>query len=112
MTEHGSEAVSGRSIYPPQPRSEDLGRQIATGVVGHTPRGSATSQREERNPGAALLRLARRLGVSPEQLVQNIAADTLRRTRYPVREQPQPDGTTRYEHDLGIVEGRRASVRP
>jgi hypothetical protein len=111
MTEHGTDQERGRSIYPPVPRSEDLGRQIATGVVAALPRGSRTGPQERKSPGAALVRLASRLGVSVEKLVANIPSDTVRRTRYPVREQPQPDGTTLYEHDLGIVEGRNASVR-
>ena len=111
MTEHGMDQERGHSIYPPVPRSEDLAKQIETGAAALLPRGSRTGSRAGKIPGAALVRLARRLGVSPEKLIEGISDDTVRRTRYPVREIPQPDGTTLYEHDLGIVEGRNASVR-
>jgi len=52
-----------------------------------------------------LLRLARRLGRSPEELARRIPPDTIRRLKYPYIEQPQPDGTTVFKHDLGIEEG-------
>lgn len=112
MTDHGTDQARGHSIYPPTPRSEDLARPIETGMVAAQPRVSGTPKSVVKSPGAALVRVAKRLGVSTEQLVGSIPDDTLRRTRYPVREIPLPDGSVQYEHDLGIVEGRNASIRP
>jgi hypothetical protein len=56
-----------------------------------------------------LLRLARRLGRSPEELASHYPPDTLRRLKYPVLERPGPAGSTVYEHDLGISEGVRST---
>jgi hypothetical protein len=52
----------------------------------------------------SLQRLAQRLDKSPEELARTIPKDTLRRLKYPVLELPQPDGSIRYKHDLGISE--------
>lgn len=106
----GSDQVRGHYRSPPGTKVVVPGRQIATGAVAHGATASATGQTAA--PGPALVRLADRLRVRVEDLVRDIPEDTLRRTRYPVKEQPQPDGTTAYEHDLGIVEGRISSVRP
>jgi hypothetical protein len=51
---------------------------------------------------AALQRLARRLGRTPEELARTIPADTMRRLKYPVLEFDEGEGKIRYEHDLGI----------
>lgn len=58
---------------------------------------------------AAVQRLARQVGVSSEDLADRISDDTIRRTKYPVREQQLPDGTTLFENPSGIIEGRRAA---
>ena len=60
---------------------------------------------------AVLLRIAPKLGKTAEELARKISADTLRRLKYPVKEIAQPDGTTRYEHDLGITDGRLDQTR-
>jgi len=60
---------------------------------------------------APLLRIARRLGKSPEELARTIPPDTIRRLKYPVREYAEPGGKTRYEHDIGIDE-RAIDTRP
>jgi len=52
---------------------------------------------------APLVRLARRLDRSPEELARRIPKDTIRRLKYPVLEYPgDVPGSTRFEHDLGI----------
>ena len=112
MTEHGSAPVSGRYSSPPGTRVVGRERQQQTGRAALTPGASRTATPEDRSPGAALVRVADRLRVPIERLIDTIPPDTLRRTRYPVREIPQADGTTLFEHDLGIVEGRRSSVKP
>ena len=61
---------------------------------------------------APVLRLARRLGRNPEELARRIPPDTLRRLKYPVMERPgEVPGTTVFEHDLGIEDGRRSTQR-
>ncbi len=56
-------------------------------------------------------RLARDLGKDPEELAQQIDPDTLRRTKYAVLRVDNPDGTTTFKHDPGIVEGRKSTHR-
>lgn len=111
MTAHGTDQDSAPSTSPRANSSGGRARQIASGLVASLPGAAPTAAREVKSPGAALVRVASRLGVPVEKLIEEIPADTVRRTRYPVREIPQRDGTTLYEHDLGIVEGRRASVK-
>lgn len=110
MTESGTDQARGHYRSPPGTKLAVPERQIATGAVAHGATVSPTDRTV--SPGPALVRVADRLHVPVEEFTRNIPSDTLRRTRYPVKEQPQPDGSTLYEHDLGIVEGRAASVRP
>lgn len=49
--------------------------------------------------------LARRSGLDPEALAERIPTDTLRRLKFPMHVHVNEDGTRRFEHDLGIVEG-------
>jgi hypothetical protein len=65
-----------------------------------------------REVSGVILRLARRLGVDPDELTQKIPPDTLRRLKYPLLEQETEEGTRTFTHDPGIVEGRRAEIRP
>lgn len=58
---------------------------------------------------AQILRLADRLGRDAETLAKKMPADTVRRTKYPVIEIVNPDGTRSYKHDPGIEEGRIAA---
>lgn len=57
-------------------------------------------------------RLARALGKDPEELAKQIDPDTIRRTKFPVIEERLEDGKIVFKHDPGIIEARRASVRP
>lgn len=59
-----------------------------------------------RNVSAQLMRLAQRLGRDPDELAKKIPADTVRRTKYPVIEVVNDDGTRSFKHDIGIHEGR------
>ena len=64
-------------------------------------------QEPKRKTSAQVQRLERRLGRKPDELAEEIPADTIRRTKYPVLEQRNPDGTRTFEHDLGIkADGR------
>lgn len=60
---------------------------------------------------ALIQRLARSLGVSSEELASTIDDDTIRRTKYAVRERQMLDGTTLFEHPEGIMEGVISDVR-
>ena len=57
---------------------------------------------------AHVLELARRACIDAEALAARIPADTLRRLKFPYLTQVQDDGTRKYEHDLGIVEGSKS----
>ncbi len=50
-------------------------------------------------------RLARRLGDNPTDLASKIDPDVMRRTRYPVLEVKNEDGTTTFVADPGIIDG-------
>jgi hypothetical protein len=68
---------------------------------------AATAPQARRDMSAQVQRLARRLGKTPEEIAAKIPAETLRRTKYPVIETVNPDGTRSFKHDWGIEEGRR-----
>lgn len=57
---------------------------------------------------AQVQRLARRLHVDPDRLAKKISPDTLRRTKFPVRERVTEDGKRIFESDPGIIEGPRS----
>lgn len=64
-------------------------------------------EHKQRQMAAQIQRIARRLGKKPEDLAGKVSADTVRRLKYPVLEQRNPDGTRTFEHDLGIkTDGR------
>lgn len=64
-----------------------------------------------RTMSAQVQRLASRLGTNPDELAAKIPEDTLRRTKFPVLEIENDDGTRTFKHDPGIEEGRRALLR-
>lgn len=68
-------------------------RQIETGPMAVTPDASRTVRRGTRKMSAYVLRLAKRLGADPDELAKSYPEDTLRRTKYPMVEDPQPDGS-------------------
>lgn len=55
-----------------------------------------------RQMSAFVMRLARRLGRDPDELASRMPPDTLRRTKYPVIERVNDDGSRTFEHDAGI----------
>jgi hypothetical protein len=60
-----------------------------------------------------LQRLARRLGKSPDDLAAKIDADVIRRTKYPVIVEENPDGTITYRDPkvpTSFEEGREANT--
>lgn len=73
--------------------------------------GRAGSRTERRAMSAQVQRLARRLGSDPDELAQKLSPDTLRRTKYPVLEIVNEDGTRTFKHDPGIEQGRTALIR-
>lgn len=72
----------------------------APGVIG--------SRTKRRAMSAQVQRLAKRLGTDPDELAKKLPADTLRRSKYPVIEIINEDGTRTYKHDLGIFDGPRS----
>jgi hypothetical protein len=88
--------------------SSDQGRRSATARAARGQTGSPTGQRAF---SASVLRLAKKLGLKPEELAEKIPADTLRRLKYPVREKREADGSTVYERDLDVSEGLIPLVR-
>ena len=56
--------------------------------------------------------LARSLGRDAEELAAQIDPETIRKTKFPVIEERLEDGKILFKHDPGIIEARRASVRP
>jgi hypothetical protein len=81
-------------------------KQLATKRAG---RGATALPIARRDMSAQVLRLAKRLGKDPEKLAEEIPPETLRRTKYPVIEEAQPDGSRLYKRDLGIVDN---AVKP
>lgn len=55
---------------------------------------------------AQVLRLAKRLGKDPDELAVRYGAETVRKLKYPVREEVHEDGSRTYHDDLDIREGR------
>lgn len=85
--------------------SSDPGRPHATERAGRTRAGKRTAM------SGLVQRLAASLGRDAEELAKQIDPETIRKTKYPVIEERLEDGTIRFKHDPGIIEGARASVR-
>jgi hypothetical protein len=79
------------------PASSDPAKRSATAVRGMS---------------SQLQRLAHRLGVDPDELASGISDDTIRRSKYPVLEQVNPDGTRTFKHDPQIEHGVKGEIRP
>jgi len=56
-------------------------------------------------------KLAKRMGVKSADLAARFPSDTVRRTKYPVIEQAQPDGSTKYVQSPAGPDGQRRSAR-
>jgi hypothetical protein len=80
--------------------------EVSQGLMAALPKPTKT---KERPMAGQLLRLARRLGLDPDELAQKIPADTIRRLKYPVLEQRERDGARGFEHDIGIKTDGRIS---
>lgn len=70
-----------------------------------SPKLTVKPKKLERNMAGQVQRVARRLGKKPDDMAAEIPKDTLRRLKYPVLEQRNPDGTRSFQHDLGISDG-------
>lgn len=86
-------------------REEESGSSQEVSVQGKR---RATARRVM---SAQVQRLARRLGSDADELAGKIPADTLRRTKYPVREEVTADGKRIFKDDLQVVEGPRPLIR-
>ena len=79
-----------------------------------SPASSPTSRHARaasRSMSAQVQRLSRRLGVDPDKLAAKYPPDTIRRTKFPVVETVNTDGTRSFRHPTGIEEGRRALLQ-
>lgn len=66
--------------------------------MAHRPDATPTDSKGKRKMSAAVLKLAERLGSSPDELAAKIPEDTIRRTKYPSVAEKQPDGSIVYKH--------------
>lgn len=73
---------------------------------------SATGGSRTEHVSASLLqRLAASLGISEDDLQKRVPADTIRRLKFPVLEQTDPEtGLSRFEHDRGVVRDHRTPL--
>lgn len=74
--------------------------------VQERPQGTEGARRGKPR-SASLIRLADQLGVPEGVLLDKYPEDTLRRLKYPVIEEPSSDGTTKFHHPKGVIEGPR-----
>lgn len=100
-----SEYPSKQEMRSRQRESSDLGRPHATEPAERRRGGSKTAM------SGIVQRLAASLGRDPDELAKKIDPDVIRRTKFPVIEERLEDGTIKFKHDPGIIEGPRASVR-
>lgn len=91
-----------RAALGDKPAANALGQKPSTVTTG----GFNTEQAVQRaappkgrRMSALAMRLASRLGKSPDELVKEWPDDTLRRTKYPAVEQPQEDGSVLYKEN-------------
>lgn len=68
-------------------------------------RGEGSSQTGSLGASPLLVRLAAKTGVRLSELVLRLKSDTVRRTKFPTIEIPQPDGSVKYTHDMQIHDG-------
>ncbi len=84
--------------------SSDRARLEETVKAAQGPGGSRTGKI---GSSQLLVRLASRLGISTQTLAVRIPEETVRKTKYPVYEDKQADGSTVYRHPVHITEGPR-----
>jgi hypothetical protein len=82
--------------------------KVETGVVSNTPSGPPKSKPNDMS--GLIQRLARRLGIPATELAAKIPADTIRRTKYPVIEEQNGDGTTSFNNVPQIITAPRSSA--
>jgi hypothetical protein len=91
-----------------------LGANAPSSQKAKTTRGSsrgssATRAASTTKQAAHVQKLAATLGVDAEELAARIPEDTLRRLKYPVLEQTDPEsGLTVFEHDRGVMRDRQS----
>lgn len=79
-------------------------RKTSTGSSRASASGRAPSPTKQ---AAHLQKLAATLGVDAEELAKRVPEDTLRRLKYPMLEQVDPEtGLSQFKHDRGIMRDR------
>ena len=105
--------------YPDQ---KELARRKATDPSFESARQNETSGAEPGRSGsrivqnarkttATVVRLAQRLKADPDELAAKYDDDTLRRTRFPVVEEVQEDGTRLFKDPPQVIDGIRSLVQ-
>jgi hypothetical protein len=89
--------------------------KVTNGVVAHVPSEDIRLREDapakpKQDMSATVQRLAKRLGVPADELAKTIPADTLRRTKFPVTEQDNEDGTTSFTHPTQVIVAPRSSA--
>jgi hypothetical protein len=91
--------LRARAARGDQPAAQALGQKVATGGLNTEQAALRPSEPKRRRMSALAMRLANRLGMSPDELVKEWPDDTLRRTKYPAVEEPQEDGSVLYKEN-------------
>jgi len=89
--------LKARAAHGDQAAAQVLGQKVATGGLSTVSAKLEPVEPKKRRMSALAMRLANRLGVSPDELVKDWPDDTLRRTKYAAVEEPQEDGSTLYK---------------
>jgi hypothetical protein len=107
-----TECVEAAEALEPPAKPQPKQHPDSAVKVTQGPEAALPKQRSQKTELSLQLRaLAKTLGRDPKELAESIPADTLRRLKAPVLESANPDGTRKFEHDLKIRNGVRATGR-
>ena len=90
------------------PSTKDPSESARLREIVQRARGEEGSRTATLASSPLLVRLASKLGVSVNELAMRLKGDTVRRTKYPVLEIPQADGSIKYTHDHQVYDGPQA----
>lgn len=92
----------------------DPSQQKSATSHGSSPGSTRAKDASRTKQAAQVQRLALELGIDAEELAERIPEDTLRRLKFPVLEQTNPEsGLTEFKHDIGVVhDGRTPLLAP
>lgn len=82
--------------------------KVTNDVAAHVP--ASPPRAKQQDMSGLIQRLARRLGIPAPELAAKIPADTIRRTKYPVIEEQNEDGTMTFKDVAQVVTAPRSSA--